>query len=134
MRTLALSVVVAALLGGWLGYRLADGRCSARELTVARAYLSNQDAAVAAARRDAATESARRTAQAIRDARRGAAARDARLKGQSDARKEPVRAACDWPTERVRNANAAIDAANAADAAPGRLSRSLLDTAATGRD
>lgn len=134
MRTLVISIMVAALVGGWLGYRLADGRCSARELTVARAYLSHAQSVADASREHAKAESIRRDAQALQDAWWGAAARDARLKGQIDARKEPVRPACDWPAERVRNANTAIDAANAADAATRRLPHGLPDVTKARRD
>lgn len=129
MRTFLVSLIVGLCVGGWLGYRLSDGRCTGDKLAVAEARIEAADTASEIARIHAKAESQRRTAQAVRDARRASASRAARLNGQSDARKEPVRAECDWPAVRLHNLNAAIDAANAADAAPERVPDGLPDAA-----
>ena len=109
---LLVAALVVAVISGWVGYWNGVDMERGRQ-AIERQHVINT--AVASAYRDTEAETERRTAQAIRDARRAAASRSARLKGQEDVRKEIARVECRMPSERVRNINAAIDAANASD-------------------
>lgn len=86
-------------------------------MTVPRVADAAHTAALAA-RADAEAESERRSQAALQHAQAAAAARHAHLKGQLDALRETPRPDCRLPDDRLRNLNAAVDAANT-HAAPG---------------
>jgi len=94
---------VALLLGGglgfWLGDGMADGRCAQRELVVANAYASNQNAAVEATNRAAEAERKRAVSAASARSRKAAAAQEVIHETVAD----PGPADCEWrPAQRLR--------------------------------
>lgn len=114
MRTLVISLLVGLLVGGWLGYRLADGRCAQREHDVAVRYAEDANARLEVARRDFDAQAARTARQARRDAlseaRRMKEAADYELLIARIARPECARDAesFDRLRDAIRSANARL--------------------------
>lgn len=108
------AVVAAAVLlvvgvSAWGGYRVAHADCADRELEVARAYLSNQNAAVEFTRQQSEKTSRRITA--VRSERAEALSRVGEL--ERALANLPRRADADWNTDELRTLTALHDAYSA---------------------